>query len=214
MSPLLRPSLGAGLAALLALTGCAIVQPASSSAEVPSVVVSSTSPDPASPTPTFTPSPTPTAVSVVLGGEGIGELSFGTAEAEAVEHLTAALGEPAETTEGRLCELDSGSPWSRALHWDGVTVVFAGTKKAKSAPRSLLAWTARIEDGLQPPLALQDDLPLDLSMKELDAAYPEGDLEETGLGDGSQIFTAPNGIRFIGIGTPDTIQGGELLVCE
>jgi hypothetical protein len=213
MPHLIRPSLGAGLAALLAVSGCALVQPASSSSQVTSVVTPAAVTPSASPT-SASPTPTPSAVQVVLGGDGIGELAFGTAEADATAELTTALGAPEETTEGRLCELDTGSPWSRSLHWGGLTVVFAGTKKAKTAPRTLLAWTARVEDGLEPPLALQDDLPLDLSMAELDAAYPEGDLVETGLGDGSQIFTAPNGIRFIGIGTPDTIQGGELLVCE
>ena len=51
-------------------------------------------------------------------------------------------------------------------------------------------------------------------MKELAAAFPEGELTETGLGDGSQVFSAPNGLRFVGIGTPDQVQAGELLVCE
>ena len=44
--------------------------------------------------------------------------------------------------------------------------------------------------------------------------YPAATLEDTGLGDDSQILTLPNSLRFLGVHQPDLVQAGAPLFCE
>lgn len=184
------------------------VTPTASPSVSPTVTVSPT----ASPTPT--PSPTPTkAKGLVLAGNGVGGHKFGTAEAKVEKTLASALGEPDESVQGILCELNSGSPWHRSIIYDGLAVVFTAESAKKSAPRTLNSWSLSL-DGKRPKVQLEDDIPLNLSFKQLKAKYPKGKLTDTGLGDGSEIFTLPNGIRFVGVEVPDMVMAGELHYCE
>lgn len=174
----------------------------------PSVTVTST------PSATPTPSPSPTkAKGLLLAGNGVGGHKFGTAEAKVEKTLNSTLGEPEDSVQGILCELDSSSPWHRAILYDGLAVVFTAKSAKKSAPRTLNRWSLSL-DGKRPDVRLEDDIPLNLSFKQLKAKYPKGKLSDTGLGDDSEIFTLPNGIRFVGVDVPDMVMAGELHYCE
>ena len=191
-------------------SGSLPVSPTVSVSPSPSVTVTPT----ATPTSTPTPSPSPTkAKGLVLAGDGVGGHKFGTAEAKVEKTLASALGEPDESVQGILCELDSGSPWHRSVIYDGLAVVFTAKSTKKSAPRTLNSWSLSL-DGKLPKVQIEDDVPLNLSFKQLKAKYPKGKLADTGLGDGSEIFTLPNGIRFVGVEAPDMVMAGELHYCE
>lgn len=187
----------------------------------PSVSPSGTaSPTTSSPsaTPTASASPTPSATPTktsgfVLAGNGVGGHKFGTAEAKVEKALASALGEPDESVQGILCELNSASPWQRTLIYDGLAVVFTAKSAKKSAARTLNSWSLSL-DGKRPKVQIEDDIPLNLSFKDLKAKYPKGKLQDTGLGDGSEIFTLPNGIRFVGVKVPDMVMAGEMHYCE
>jgi hypothetical protein len=226
----------AGISATLLLTGCGQTTPTIAAPTPPSATATGTTPattaptvspttaptpsDPASPTasPSVTATPTPTpsptkAKGLVLSGSGVGGHKFGTAEAKVEKTLESALGEPDESVQGILCELDSGSPWQRSVIYEGFAVVFTAKSAKKSAPRTLNSWSLSL-DGTLPKVQLEDDIPLNLSFKQLKAKYPKGKLADTGLGDGSEIFTLPNGIRFVGVEVPDMVMAGELHYCE
>ncbi len=194
------------------------VSPTPSGSESPSLspspIVSATPTATPTTTSTPTPSPTPTkATGLVLAGNGVGGHKFGTAEAKVEKALASAMGEPDESVQGILCELNSGSPWHRSVIYDGLSVVFTAKSAKKSAPRTLNSWSLSL-DGKRPKVQLQDDIPLNLSFKQLKAKYPKGKLADSGLGDGSEIFTLPNGIRFVGVEVPDMVMAGELHYCE
>lgn len=197
------------VAALVLTAGCAPQAPQLSS----STTGTSPAPAAASTEPTAS-STTSSPVEILLSGTGIGEFGFGDAEAEAEAGLGEVLGQPDDEFTGVLCELDSGSPWSRTLTYGALSVVFAAESKSKTAARTMISWSFRVEGPVEAPLAVQDDLPFEASFEELVTAFPGGTIEDTGLGDGSEIFTAPNGIRLIGSGSPELAQSGELLFCE
>ncbi len=164
-------------------------------------------------TPTASPTQTQPAKGVLLSGNGVGGHKFGTAEAKVEKALAKALGEPDESVQGILCELDSSSPWQRSVIYRGLAVVFTANSAKKSAPRTLNNWSLSL-GGKLPDVQLEDGIPLDLSFKQLKAKYPKGKLTDSGLGDGSEIFTLPNGIRFVGVEVPDMVMAGELHYCE
>lgn len=149
----------------------------------------------------------------MLSGHGVGSHKFGTAEAKVEKTLDKALGEPDESIQGVSCDFDSGSPWQRTVIYDGLAVMFTAKTAKKSAPRTLNSWSLTL-GGKLPKVQLEDNIPLDLSFKQLKAKYPKGKLTDTGLGDGSEVFTLPNGIRFVGVEQPDMVTGGELHFCE
>ena len=231
-----RSVLAALVAAAFALTACGQTAPTPGVPAPSSTVTPTTSPSPSvsvTPTPTVSPTPdvsasptssasqTPTpsvsptkAKGLVLAGNGVGGHKFGTAEAKVEKTLDTALGEPDESVQGILCELDSGSPWHRSLHYDGLSVVFTAKSAKKSAPRTLSSWSLSLGGKLPKGVAIVDDVPLNLSFKQLKAKYPKGKLVDTGLGDGSEIFTLPNGLRFVGVEVPDMVMAGDLGYCE
>ncbi len=237
MRPVNRSVLVVTVAAL-ALAGCGQTAPTpgvpsppstatpsvspSVSPSVTSTPTESVSPTPdgsASPTPSATQTPSPSAsptkaAGLVLAGDGVGGHKFGTAEAKVEKTLASALGEPDESIQSVSCEFDSGSPWQRSLHYKGLSVVFTAKSAKKSAPRTLASWSLSLGSKLPKGVRIVDDIPLDLSFKQLKAKYPKGKLTDTGLGDGSEIFTLPNGIRFVGVEVPDMVMAGELGYCE
>lgn len=216
MRRLTKNWLAVGVASMFVLTGCGVTPP------TPTVALPSPTAPTASATATASgtttePSPsatTPQAAPVVLAGTGIAGLAFGAAEATVLTTLNARVGSAEDSHQGVLCELDSGSPWSQTVNYGGLSVLFVAKSKSKTAPRSLKAWSLRLGKPVNPTLAIADNVPLDLSFKQLKAKYPAAKLEDTGLGDDSQILTLPNKLRFLGIGTPDLVQAGALLFCE
>lgn len=225
-------TLVAGTTAALLLAGCGQTAPSVAVPSPPAVTetpttptVSPVSPTPSvstspSPSPSVTPTATPTpsssptkAKGLMLTGTGVAGHKFGTSEAKVEKTLASALGEPGESVQGILCELDSGSPWHRSVIYGGLSVVFTAKSTKKSAPRTLDSWSLSLEDR-RPQVQIEDDIPLNLSFKQLKAKYPKGKLVDTGLGDGSEIFTLPNGIRFVGVDVPDMVMAGEVHYCE
>lgn len=206
--------LAVGVVSVFCLTGCGITPPTptvarpTESAPTASATVSATATEP---TPTTT---TPSSAPVLLAGTGIAGHAFGAAESTVLSTLNDRLGGAEDSHQGVLCELDPGGPWSQTVNYGELSVLFVAKSKSKTAPRSLTAWTLRLDKPLSPAVAVADNVPLDLSFKQLKAKYPAAKLEDTGLGDGSQILTLPNKLRFLGVGTPDLVQAGALLFCE
>ena len=204
------------IALAVGFTGCA-TQPPAPTLLRPGVTASG----PATPTPVAAPgsdpgpaSITPTAASVVLAGTGVAGEQFGAAEAAVLTALTASLGAPGDTHEGVLCELDAASPWSRSASFGGLSVVFVALDQAPTSPRTLTAWTLRLDEPAPAGVTLADGVPLNLTFKQLKAEYPAATLEDTGLGDDSQILTLPDSLRFLGVHQPDLVQAGATLFCE
>lgn len=226
----------AAAAAAVVLTGCgqlaptvdpptppsgtesASPSPSATGSGTPTVSVTPSSSTSPSATPTASQTPTASAspskgAGLVLSGKGVGSHKFGAAEAAVEKTLDSALGEPDESIQGASCELAGDSPWQRTVIYDSLAVMFTAKSSKKSAPRTLNSWSLTL-GGKLPKVQLEDGIPLDLSFKELKAKYPKGKLTDTGLGDGSEVFTLPNGIRFVGVESPDMVMGGELNFCE
>ena len=218
-----RPSLLIFLAPALgfALVACGVtppVAPATSAAPSPSPSASSGMPTP-TPTPSATPMPTPTptkAATLVLRGNGFGEFAFGAKQVDVTDVLTEILGEPDESSQGILCELDDSSPWAQTLNFGGLWVLYTAKDQKKNSTRNLAAWGFSLKEKFAAPLEMQDAVPLNLTFAQLKAKYPTGKLENLNLGegDGSRMFTLPNKLRFIGAGKPDMVSAGKLSVCE
>lgn len=214
------------LTAGLLLAGCATTPPAGPmGSPSPDAYSSPALPPSVTPTPTptatatessATPSATPTdaGANLILRGDGLGAFDFGAKQALVVELLSDQLGAPDESSQGILCELNDASPWAETQSYGGLWVQFVAKDKKKASPRTLAAWGFSLAEEFGEPLQMADDVPLTLGFKALKAKYPDGKLEDTGFGDGSKIFTLPDGIRFIGAGKPDTVQAGELSFCE
>ena len=218
-----RPSLLIFLAPALgfALVACGVTPPgapATSAAPSPSPSASSGMPTP-TPTPSATPMPTPTptkAATLVLRGNGFGEFAFGAKQVDVTDVLTEILGEPDESSQGILCELDDSSPWAQTLNFGGLWVLYTAKDQKKNSTRNLAAWGFSLKEKFAAPLEMQDAVPLNLTFAQLKAKYPTGKLENLNLGegDGSRMFTLPNKLRFIGAGKPDMVSAGKLSVCE
>lgn len=203
--------IAAALAALaLSLGGCSA--PAVPTSPSPAQVTSTT---PASPTPT-TASPIPTPeLGLVLSGDGLGGLKFGTLQAQVEEVLAEQLGQPDEEFLGIVCELDDASPWAQTSLYGGLSVRYNAKDQSSKSARRLNWWGFRLIEDFRAPLRMVDDVPLDLNLDQLKKRYPDGKLEDIGFGDGAWIFTLPNKIRFLGIGNePEQVEAGELSFCE
>lgn len=211
---LLVPALG------LALAACATtppVAPATSAAPSPSPMVSSVTPTPTPSATSATPTPTPTlAARLTLRGDGLGKFSFGAKQVDVADSLVEFLGEPDESSQGILCELDDSSPWGQTVNYGGLWVLYTAKNQAKKSPRNLAAWGFSLKEKFAAPLEMQDAVPLTLTFAQLKAKYPKGKLESLNLseGDGSRMFTLPNKLRFIGSSKPDMVSAGRLTVCE
>ncbi|HEX5334828.1 MAG TPA: hypothetical protein VFW55_03040 [Propionicimonas sp.] len=202
----------------LALAGCGVTPPvASPTSAAPTPTVSSATPTPTPTVSSATPTPTPTVdTSVELRGDGVGTLKFGSKQVDVTDLLVDRLGEPDESSQGILCELNDASPWAQTVIYGGLWVQYTAKDQKKKSPRSLSAWGFSLKEKFAAPLKMQDGVPLNLTFAQLKAKYPAGKLENLNLGegDGSKMFTLPNKIRFIGAGKPDMVSAGELGVCE
>ena len=217
-----RPRLLAFFAPLagLMLTACGVTPPVvASTSATPSTSVSSATPT-VTPTPsmssaTATPTPAPDTT-VQLRGDGVGTFRFGAKQVDVADLLSDRLGDPDESSQGILCELDDSSPWAHTVVYGGLWVLYTAKDQSKKSSRNLAAWGFSLEEEFAPPLVMQDAVPVNLSFTQLKAKYPAGKLESLNLGegDGSRMFTLPNKIRFIGVSTPDMVSAGALSICE
>lgn len=203
---------------LLALNGCAVTPPATSSTPVTTPSMTSATPSAVTtsptPTPTPTPSQTPAATTVELAGNGLAGFTFGTPEKAVAQVLTARLGTPDETMDGVLCELNDAAPWASTVTYGGLWVQYQAKTGSKKAPRTLAAWGFQLVEPFKAPLAMAGQVPLDLDFDQLKKKYPDGKLTDSELGDGGKIFTLASGLRFIGTDKPDTVMAGELSYCD
>ena len=211
----------------LALAACATTPPVPPVASVPvspspssrSAVPSATPTVTPSSTPTATATPTPTptedqGANLVLRGDGLGPYDFGAKQQPVLELLVDQLGEPDESYQGILCELDDTSPWAQTNSYGGLWVQFNAKDRSKKSARTLAAWGFQLSKKFAEPLELADDVPLNLSFAQLKAKYPKGKLQDLGLGDGTKSFLLPNKMRFVGAGKPATVQAGHFSLCE
>jgi hypothetical protein len=179
--------------------------PGSATASAP--VTAAVSPSPS-------PSPSPSATAIVLAADAIGELPFGTAQATVASLLTERLGKPSDTASGRSCELDSSSPWVETLVFKNLWVEFQTKDAKKTSPRTLHGWGLQLNGALPSALAIADDVPLDLSFKQLKAKYPGTKTLDLGLEDGTIAVQLPNKLIFYGVKEPEVLRGGAIGVCE
>jgi hypothetical protein len=192
--------------------------PTTSASVSPSASHSESAPVSPTPTPsasaTPAPSQSPAAAAITLGGKGLGGFDFGASQAEVEKSLQAVLGKPDDVYNGVACELDSKSPFQSTSSYGGLSVMYTAKDRSRKSPRTLSTWTFNLSKKLTSPLALDENVPLNLTFKQLKSKYPKGKLEDTGLGEDSYIFTLPSKLRFIGEGSPDMVQAGRVFFCE
>lgn len=199
----MKPAVPAFLLLGALLGGCAITQPGSAT---PTVLAS------------MTPSPTASqadTVALELRGDGLGAYSFGAAEDDVLAILEAELGQPDDSFQGVGCELNSESPWGETLQWGDLRVNFSAKTASRTAPRTLSAWSMPLPAEPPSPVTVQDGLPLDLSFAELQAQYPDGELETVMPGSEKvHVFTLASGITFTGVDAPESVRAGVFEFCE
>lgn len=202
------------LLGLAVLAGCAVTPPTgvatgpSSSAPVTSAAVPTVS---ATPTVSPTVSATPTAAEgIVLAGDRIGTKTLGTAEAAVEGYLTSILGKPDDSYSGKVCELNSDTPYGRQVGYGSVFVQFQSAPgKGSSAPRKLSGWVMTLGDAPPAPLRLPDGYPATPSYAELKTTFPKGKLTTIALGETSfWIFTTPSGLWYRGDDSEAPMQAG------
>jgi hypothetical protein len=202
----------------LALSACAVQPPASTtipegSPSVPSPSVEPSTPavsqtepidepsagpipstddtaDPGEDTPD--PIETVAAGKVTLGASSLGDFKFGADEAKVTRWLEARFGEPGDTFEGIMCEMDDTSPYGVSLNFDELTVTFLAKDRKESSARTLQGWQYQFNGALGADFALQDGVDPSLTFGQLQKKYPKSKLEDTGM---SYILTLPNKIR-------------------
>ena len=172
-----------------------------------------------------TPSPMPTSTptmgaTLTLRGDGIGPFTFGANQVDVDAVLSDRLGDPEEGEQGILCPRP-GSPWVQVVNYarpdrtvasispasGGLWVYYKAKDQSETSPRSLAGWFFHLDKPLPAPLAMQDDVPLNLTFNQLKAKYPAGKLED--LDDSAREFTLPNKLQFVS--NPDVIKPGVVL---
>lgn len=128
--------------------------------------------------------------------------------------LTGRLGKPSSSSAGLYCELDSSSPWTETVMYSNLWVQYEAKDSKKASPRTLQGWGYQIKGPLPSRLALVDDVPINLSFKQLKAKYPGTKTLDLGLEDGTVAVQLPNKLIFYGIKVPEVVRGGKIGVCE
>ena len=215
--------------AALALTACATTPPSAVTASPsapgpsagdsasPSPSVPATSSSPSAST-SGTPSATPASTAIVLQAKGIGSAAFGNSEAKVEAALKAAAGKPDETYSGKVCELDSATPYGRQVMYGGAVFQFQSKANGKrTSPRTFTSWVINIEEPLKKSMKLADGYPVKTSFAKLKTAFPKGKLSRVTLGESVvHVFRTPSGIWYRGDDstTPNDIGAGPMGTCE
>ena len=202
---------GSALVLALALTGCAKTPP------YPSMVTSTPSAAAPTPSPKPTPSPTPsqtsTAAAVVLDGNGLAGLRFGSAEAQVLSTLKSQLGTPDQAIQGQSCEQIADSPWAQTVLYGDVWVRFDAKDTKKTSPRMLAAWGYQLGNPLPSEFEIVDDVPLNLSFNQLKVKYPAARYLNLGLPADTKVLQLPNKLMFMGTRQPEVVWAGEFQSC-
>jgi hypothetical protein len=205
---------GSAVVLALALAGCGKTPPFETPTTTPSATVSTPSVSPSASATSASPSPTPSSSAVVLAGTGIAALPFGTAQAQVVKAITARVGKPTTSSQGKSCELDASSPWAETLVYGDAWVQFTAKNSKKTSPRTLTAWGFQLNNDLPKAWAMVDAVPLNLSFKQLKAKYPAAKYLNLGLPEGTKVLELPNKLTFLGLAKPEVVRAGEIALCE
>lgn len=206
---------GITAALALAVTGCGVNNPNGTPTPLasPTSAAASVTPSP-SPSASASASSSPSAAAtVVLAGTGIAGKKFGTAQAATETVLTARLGKPNSKTAGQGCELDPSSTWVNTLVYGDLWVQFEAKDSKKTSPRTLSAWGYRLGKPLPSTMSMADNVPLNLSFKELKAKYSGTKDLKLGVPDVTAV-QLPNKLIFTGGKKPESVQAGTISVCE
>lgn len=209
------------LACAVALAGCSLTPPSPSPTPsiAPGTAQATSASTGASPTgdPSTDPSESQGPLSVLLTPTNVGDFALGSSESEVEAHLTATLGKPDDTYSGKVCELNSDTPWGRQLKYGGVWVAFqSAAKKGADAPRKLTGWIASITD-LTDAFVVSAPYPTATTYADLKTAFPAGKLEKFALGEADfYTFTTPSGLWYRGEDpkTPTDMGIGAQEFCE
>lgn len=224
----LRALSGAG--AVLLLTACGTTPPPASGPpstlsatptafETPSPSATASSPG-RSPTASATASTTATPAdkALALRPKGMDGAGFGTAEATVAALLSAKAGKPDDSYSGRVCELDSATPYGRQLTYGGAVFVFQSKAKGtKSSPRAFTSWVVNLGEKMKAPITLADGYPTSTTFAKLKSAFPAGKLTKIALGESVvYVFRTPSGIWYRGDDNkrPTDVGAGTMGNCE
>ena len=71
----------------------------------------------------------------------------------------------------------------QVVNYGGLRVVYTAKDQSRKSPRYLTFWLFPVDKQLPAPLAMQDDVPLNLTYNQLKAKYPAGKLYTRGIVD-------------------------------
>ncbi len=148
---------------------------------------------------------------MVLSATGIGNLKFGASQAEAEKALKAVLGpSTGRTTDGGGVEVTGR--WTELVQYGGLAVSFEAKNAKSASPRTFSSWSFSVNHKLPKGLAIDQDIPLDLSFKQLAQKYPSAKFVDTGI-PGTKALLLPNKLYVTGDTKPielsSDLQGGE-----
>lgn len=165
-----------------------------------------------------TPSPTATDDGLVLRPKGLGGMNFGRAEGDVTALLTAKAGQPDDSYSGKVCELDSDTPYGRQLAYGGAAFLFQSKAKGNAnSKRTFTSWVLNLGQPLPSALRVADGFPVDASFSKLKSAFPKGKLSKIALGESAvYVFRTPAGIWYRGDDskTPTDMGSGPMGTCE
>lgn len=147
---------------------------------------------------------------LLLSGTQVGDITMGTAQAEATPVLTAIMGTP--TTSTQSCDA-SGDTWN-VFEWGDFRVSFIRSGKGDL----LDSWAITPKGSTAGNLTLQDDLPLRATFAQL-TTFKAGLSQEDvfGTGAGPWIAEVRPGLRYHWIDKTSRsfrVEGGQLRSCE
>jgi len=121
-------------------------------------------------------------------------MAFGTPRETVTAYLTQALGQPTPPSWPDAvgqCEGGYGLWTSTELYGD-LSVRYVAADASPTSPQTLASWTLHGATAPQRPLALADDIPVGLTMEQLQARYPGGDhYKNVGAWDTGSVLIIP-----------------------
>ncbi len=154
------------------------------------------------------PQPTPPPA-LLLTAAGLGSYAFGAPEADVLTMLTARLGKPTLSGGVGGCEA-AGAGYQNYADFGRLRVRFAARDDSSKSPRTLESWNARMTVRQQDGLKLDPAIPFGLTLKQLQAKYPDGGgLEHMDAWFAAGVYLIPP----LKLGEAETIHAGDLDWC-